>query len=150
VSWAALALAFGRADESMAYGVVPFIVLVAGFELVFALHVGVERIGRYLTVFYEASPGMPKWETAIAAFGRTAVGGRVQPHVLLASEFIIATGLNLFFTVQPDMSALTQNIAIAVLHVAFIARIVQATRQVRRQRDTDGAAFRAIAKDLGT
>jgi hypothetical protein len=156
VSWAALALAFRHAHESMVYGLLPLVVLVAGFELVFALHVGVERIGRYLTAFYEASPGMPKWETAIAAFGRSAGGGRAQPHVLLAIEFTVATGLNLLFlflaflAAQPDTSALTQGSAIAVLHAVFIARIVQAVRQAGRQRDADGAAFGAIAKDIST
>jgi len=149
VSWGVLVLAFRHADESMMYGLLPLVVLVAGFELVFALHVGVERIGRYLTVFYEASPGMPKWETAIAAFGRSAVEGRAQPHVLLASEFMIATGLNLILAVQSDAS-LAQGIAIAVVHLAFIARIVQAVRQAGRQRDVDTAAFRAIAQDLRT
>src|SRR5579863_2237213 len=81
VSWGVLALVVRHSDESMVYGLVPLVVLATGFELGFALHVGVERIGRYLTVFYEAAPGMPKWETAIATFGRTAAGTRTQPHV---------------------------------------------------------------------
>jgi hypothetical protein len=150
VSWGALALVVRHSDESMAYGLVPLVVLVTGFELVFSLHVGVERIGRYLTVFYEASPGMPKWETAIAAFGRTVVRGQTQPHVLLASEFIVTTGINLVLAVEFDRSVLAQDIAMAVFHVAFIGRVVRAVRQSSRQRETDAAALRAIAQDLGT
>jgi hypothetical protein len=149
VSWGVLALVVRHSDASMAYGLVPLVVLAAGFELVLALHVGVERIGRYLAVFYEASPGMPKWETAIAAFGRTAARTRTQPHVLLASEFIVSTGINLVFAVEFDLSVLAQDLAMAVFHVAFIARVVQAARQASHQREADAAAFRAIAKDLG-
>jgi hypothetical protein len=149
VSWAALVLALRQSRESVVDGLVPLVVLVVGFELVFGLHVGVERIGRYLTVFYEAAPGMPKWETAIAAFGRSAVRSRTQPHVLLATEFIVSTGLNLVFAGWPDMTALAQSIAMAVFHVTFIARVVQAARQANRQRDADTEAFRAVAHDLG-
>ena len=38
-------------------------VLAAGFEAIHALHVGVERIGRYLQVYYEAGIDGPQWET---------------------------------------------------------------------------------------
>jgi hypothetical protein len=133
----------------MAFGLVPLVVLVAGFELVFALHVGVERIGRYVAVFYEAAPEMPKWETAIAAFGRSAARQTTQTHVLLATEFILATGINLLFAIQPHGYALPESLAMAVFHAAFIARVAQAVRQAARQREMDAAAFRAIAQDLG-
>jgi hypothetical protein len=152
VSWGALALVLRPSDESiesMAYGLVPLVVLVVGFELVFGLHVGVERIGRYLTVFYETSPGMPKWETAIAAFGRSAARRRPQTHVLLAGEFIVATGLNLVFAVEANFPALVQGVVMAVLHATFIGRVVQAARQANRQRNADTAEFRTIAQDIG-
>ena len=148
VSWGVLALVVRHSTESMAYGLVPLVVLAVGFELVFALHVSVERIGQYLTVFHEASPGMPKWETAIAAFGRTAARTRTQPHVLLANEFIVVTGINLVLAVEFEISDLAPDIAIAVFHVAFIVRVVQAVRQARHQREADAAAFQAIAQDL--
>ena len=149
VSWGVLALGLRQSDESMAFGLVPLVVLVAGFELVFALHVGVERIGRYVAVFYEAAPEMPKWETAIAAFGRSAARQTTQTHVLLATEFILATGINLLFAIQPHGYALPESLAMAVFHAAFIARVAQAVRQAARQREMDAAAFRAIAQDLG-
>jgi|SRR5579864_181861 len=148
VSWGALTLALRHWDEPMAYGLVPLVVLVTGFESVFALHVGVERIGRYLLVFYEASPGMPKWETAIAAFGRTAGRRRTRPHVLMASEFIVATGLNLLFAVHLAWSAPAEDMAMAAFHVTFVARVVQALRHASRQREVDAEAFLAIANDL--
>jgi hypothetical protein len=53
--------------------------LAAGFEAVFALHVGVERIGRYLQVFHEDAGGPPAWERHAMAFGPPSAGGRVDP-----------------------------------------------------------------------
>ena len=51
---------------------VPLLILVAGFEAIFALHVNVERIGRYLQVFHEDDDG---WEQVAMQFGRFP-GGR--------------------------------------------------------------------------
>jgi len=152
VSWAALALVLHHWDESMVCGLIPLVVLIVGFELMFALHVSVERIGRYVAVFYEGPPQAPKWETAIAAFGRSAAARATQTHVLLAGEFIVATGLNLVVlvvAVQPDPYVSSLSIAMAVIHGAFIARVAQARRQAARQREADTAVFRAIAQDLG-
>ncbi len=152
VSWGTLALVLYRWDEPMVCGLIPLVVLIVGFELAFALHVGVERIGRYVAVFYEGSPQAPKWETAIAAFGRSAAAKATQTHVLLAGEFIVAAGFNLVVlvvAVQPNPYVSSLSIAMAVIHGAFIARVVLALRQAARQREADAAAFRAIARDLG-
>ena len=35
------------------YGLVPLLVLAAGFEAIAALHLNVERVGRYIQVFFE-------------------------------------------------------------------------------------------------
>jgi hypothetical protein len=156
VSWGGLALVVRHSSESLLDGLVPLVVLAAGFELALALHVGVERIGRYLAVFYEAAPGLPKWETAIAAFGRRTVRARTPPPALMANEFIfivfiVAAGINLalVLAVTFDRAVLAQDVALAVLHATFVARVFQAVRQAGRQREADEAAFRAIAQDLG-
>ena len=94
---------------------------------------------------------MPKWETAIAAFGRSPVAKATRTHVLLAGEFIVAAGLNLVvlvLAVQPDAYVSAPNIAMAAIHAAFIARVVLALRQAARQREADTEVFRAIAGDL--
>src|SRR5512138_2407426 len=44
-------------------GVFSLAILAAGFEAIYALHAGVERIGRYLQVFYETGQDGPQWET---------------------------------------------------------------------------------------
>ena len=46
------------------------LVLVATFEVVFALHTAVERVGRYIQVFHEgdAAPGTPHaWQASVMA-----------------------------------------------------------------------------------
>ena len=53
----------------------PLLVLAGVFEAVFALHTGVERIGRYIQVFFEA-PGERAWEHTAMAFGRAFPGSR--------------------------------------------------------------------------
>src|SRR5882672_7295482 len=61
IAWAFLASAtLGRGTMTALF---PLAVLVGGFEAVHALHVGVERVGRYLQVYYEDSSNSPRWET---------------------------------------------------------------------------------------
>ena len=49
--------------------ILPLLVLAATFEVVFSLHVSVERIGRYLQVFHE-----DRWEHTAMSFSAAAVG----------------------------------------------------------------------------
>src|SRR5262245_55951430 len=68
-------------------------VLAAGFEAILALHIGVERIGRYLQVFYEEAVTAsgeqgPRWETTAMAGGPALPGGGTDP--LFAALFSAA------------------------------------------------------------
>ena len=47
--------------------ILPLLFLATAFEIVFALHTGVERIGRYIQVFFEDGSG---WEHTAMTFGR--------------------------------------------------------------------------------
>ena len=51
--WAALTIGAAAVITVALSTLIPLLVLVAAFESVFALHVNVERIGRYLQVFHE-------------------------------------------------------------------------------------------------
>ena len=51
--WAALTVAAIALIPLPVIALLPLVVLAAGFEGVYSLHVGVERIGRYVQVFYE-------------------------------------------------------------------------------------------------
>ena len=55
VSWAASAIATAALAPAPGSTLLPLLVLASVFEAIFALHVGVERIGRYLQVFHEAA-----------------------------------------------------------------------------------------------
>src|SRR5262245_11187992 len=58
-------------------------VLVAGFEGINALHVGAERIGRYLQVFYEETAADTtadaRWETTAMAASPGLPGAGIDP-----------------------------------------------------------------------
>lgn len=146
VAWAALALGWSSIP---AFGLFPLLVLVAGFEVVFATHVGVERIGRYLQVHYEAADGLPAWEhRAMEIGGRAGAGSGIDP--LFSSVFIIATLLNLIPVglMSADEGPLLAGrvpleLAIfGMLHLVFIARVFQARRFAAGQRARDLELFK--------
>src|SRR5438045_4892008 len=57
VAWGALAIGVWAAQAEGALTMVPFLALAATFEISFFIHTGVERIGRYLQVYYEHEDG---------------------------------------------------------------------------------------------
>src|SRR4051812_48252260 len=54
-AWGAIAVATAAVASSPVATLLPLVVLAAVFEAIFALHIGVERIGRYLQVFHETT-----------------------------------------------------------------------------------------------
>jgi hypothetical protein len=78
LGWAALAGTLTLLGGSPVASLFSLGVLAAGFEAIHALHAGVERIGRYLQVFYEAETTGPKWETTAMAVGPALPGGGVR------------------------------------------------------------------------
>src|SRR5712671_3249262 len=73
-AWAAVTIATAALASTPLAALLPLLLLASVFEAIFALHVGVERIGRYIQVFHEngsggsggsdtvAGPGGPGWE----------------------------------------------------------------------------------------
>ncbi len=62
----------GSADYARQQGgaiVVPLLILATTFELNFFVHTGVERIGRYIQVFFEEASGSIGWETTAMNYG---------------------------------------------------------------------------------
>lgn len=142
--WAALALWAATGAGIPAATLVPLVVLYAGFEAVAALHLGVERIGRYLQVEYEqtgASAGRaPRWETTAMAFGRTRASVAVDP--LFSVAFLSALVLNLL----PALGATPQEIlALGAAHALVAIRMLRVRHHAARQRDDDLARFRELA-----
>lgn len=129
---------------------ISLLVLVAGFEAVHALHIGAERIGRYLRVRYESEIGRqdgPAWETTIAAFGPGRLGLGRPAGAQFALLFSLAVAANLLVRA---LGALPIEVgALAVIHGIVILRILVATRASGRQRTDDEARFREILNAPG-
>jgi hypothetical protein len=147
VAWAAVLVAVLTWLASPIASVVPLLVLVATFEVLRALHLAVERIGRYIQVFFEEiarSPGPvtpPAWEHTAMAFGPNLPGAGVHPYFL--PVFFLATIVNFLAVIFPG-PILVELTTLAVPHVAFIVWLVYCDRGMRKQRATDLARFREL------
>lgn len=139
-TWGGLTVATSALVGTPVATLIPLLVLAAGFEAIFALHVGVERIGRYLQVEYEGLEGGPAWEHAAMRFGATQgpPAGRVDP--LFSAAFAFAAVLNLVPVVLMTVGVpggLIELAAFGLIHAAFIARVLSARSFARTQRALD-------------
>ena len=125
---------------------VSLVSLAAGFEGIYALHIGVERIGRYLQVFYEEAATLPAWERTAMAYGREPSGDGVDP--LFSKVFAAAALLNFvaILTTRPVGFVVVGVVA----HVLFAARILQAKRYAAGQRARDLERFRRLKEKVVT
>jgi hypothetical protein len=142
-SWAALTVTAGALADLPIATLLPLLVLALTFEIVFALHTGVERVGRYLQVFFEDEVTDRGWEHQAMAFGRQYPGGGPDP--LFAAFFWLAVVLNLI----PAAIAAPLPIEWAVVgtaHGLVAARIFVARRRARVQRALDLERFTALKR----
>jgi hypothetical protein len=127
------------------YSLVPLVVLAAGFEIVFGLHVGVERVGRYLQARYEPADGsLPQWEhEAMASAAVPELRSGVDPlaawlfmsaAVLDFAPFVaMGTGIGLGLT-----AGLTGQLLVSLaFHAGFVVRLMRARRFAAAQRADD-------------
>jgi hypothetical protein len=126
--------------------IIPLLVLAATFEAVRVLHQGVERIGRYLQVFYEdaaAGPTLttPAWESTAMQFGPSVPGA--GGHPLFLPFFVMATAANALAVVLPG-PILVEAITLGVPHLALIVWMLHCDRGMRRQRASDLARYRQM------
>jgi hypothetical protein len=154
VAWAATTIATAALASTPLATLLPLLVLGSVFEAVFALHIGVERIGRYLQVFYEtdpptppaqpASPAQPArsgWEHAAMAFGRPA--GAATVDALFTVPFLLASLCNVAPALIVD-PARVELIFIGGAHALFVLRLVVARQAAGRQRAIDLARFQEM------
>jgi hypothetical protein len=142
-AWAALAVVTFALAPFPAAVVLPLLVVAAAFEIVFALHTGVERIGRYLQVFHEDATG---WEHVAMAYGSRFPGGG---DALFSNFFRIAAILN-FLPAAFSRPLPVEWIVVGAIHALFIVRIEAARRQAARQRAIDLDRFRELKREAGT
>jgi hypothetical protein len=150
-SWAAILVATIIWLGNPIAAVVPLLMLVATFEVVRSLHLGVERIGRYIQVFFEedatgrAVATGPAWEHTAMVFGPSLPGAGTHPFFL--PLFMLATMANFLAVLLP--SPLQVEIAtLAVPHLAFVVWMFYGDRAMRKQRTTELTRYRALKASL--
>ena len=143
LGWAGTAVAAAAVITVPVSTLVPLLVLAAGFEAVFALHVTVERIGRYLQVFHETDGG---WESTAMRFGERFP--RSGPDPLFARIFLLATSVN-FLPAALGFESVPELVLLAIPHFIFINRIRLARAFSTGQRAGDLERFTALAREIG-
>jgi hypothetical protein len=161
-TWAAATIATTALASTPIATLLPLLVLASVFEAIFALHVGVERIGRYIQVFHEtdAASGSAKaggsdgiagpdgtgwsgWEHTAMAFGRPAgapaIDALFSVPCLLAALFNIAPAMIL----NPLRSEL---IFVGGAHALFVLRVVVARVAAAKQRKIDLERFQQLKR----
>ena len=135
--WGGTAIATTAAVALPIAALLPLIVLAAGFEAIYALHVNVERIGRYIQVFHEPEGG---WEHVAMAFGQRFPGK--GPDALFSALFLIATAIN-YLPVALGGAA-PELIVAGMLHLLLALHIGTARSRASRQRQQDLERFQAL------
>jgi len=139
IGWAATAVAATAAIGVAVSTVLPLLVLVAGFEAIFALHVNVERIGRYLQVFHEPDGG---WEHVAMTYGQRFPASGPDP--LSSRLFVLATSAN--FLPAALGGEVPEVVVLAILHLLFVNRIRLARMFAARQRGEDLERFQSLKR----
>ena len=122
----------------------PLLVLATTFEIVFALHTGVERIGRYIQVFYEEPGGRAGWEHRIMAFGRPGTR-RLSTDPLFVRSFLLGIVLNFVAAIATGPVAVEWAV-LGIAHALLAVRILAARREAGGQRAADLERFKEIKK----
>jgi hypothetical protein len=142
-AWAALLVTTAAVAAPPAAMLIPLLVLASTFEAVHGLHIGVERIGRYIQVFHE--DGAPAWETVAMAFGRPAAS--VRTDALFSLPFGLAAAINVVpgVLVGPTRE---EFIFVAGAHALFLLRIAVARAGAGRQRAIDLERFQTMKREM--
>ncbi len=144
--WGGLAIATTTLVPLPEATLLPLLVLAGVFEAIFALHTGVERIGRYIQVFHEHDATAARWEHTAMAIGTTAPWGPGSP--LFGRFFALATVVNFVPAVLAGALPIEWT-SIGVAHVALVLRVALAERHSARQRALDLDRFQQLQRANG-
>ena len=144
-TWCALAVVISVLATPPVTTLFPLLLLAAVFEVVFALHTAVERVGRYVQVFFESSSDAAAWEHVAMAYGRSFRGGGID--ALFSPLFATATLFNFIPVLVTGPPAIDWAL-VGVVHVLFVARVWVARSQASRQRKIDLERFEKLEADL--
>ena len=143
VAWAALAVATAALASTPVATLLPLLVLGSVFEAVFALHVGVERVGRYLQVFHETDAAA-SWEQAAMAFGRPK--GAASSDALFALPFLLAAVFNVAPLLVADPTR-AELVFVGGAHALFVLRLAVARDTAVKQRAIDLERFKQLKRE---
>lgn len=146
LGWALISLSVAAWGTDPIEVAIPLVVLVGTFEIVFAMHTGVERVGRYIQVFFEADSEIARWEHTAMAFGRQFGGGGMD--ALFSPVFLMATLFNLIPAVLMEASAQEWAI-VGLLHALVAWRVRSARGQAATQRAVDLERFTTLRAERG-
>jgi hypothetical protein len=135
--WAATAVATAAVITVALSTLVPLLVLAAGFEAVLALHLNVERIGRYLQIFHEETGG---WEHVVREFGRRFPKPSGDP--LFSRMFTLAISAN--FLPAALGGTPTELAVVGALHLLMAYRVFMGRRRAVVQPAQDLERFRTL------
>jgi hypothetical protein len=138
-AWGALTIATAALATLPVATLLPLLILATAFEVVFSLHTGVERVGRYIQVFFEEEDARG-WEHVAMAYGGTFGGGG---DAMFANFFLIAGILNFIPAFFANPMPIEWG-GVGSIHLFFIARVVLARRHAARQRKIDLDRFRQL------
>ncbi|HEX4346918.1 MAG TPA: hypothetical protein VHZ73_05060 [Vicinamibacterales bacterium] len=142
--WAGLAVATAALAALPVATLLPLLILAAAFEAVLAIHTGVERIGRYIQVFFEDSAGDPGWEHRVMVYGRMFPGAGSDP--VFTAYFLTATVFN-FVPVLLAGAVPIEYGVVGAIHALFIVRLLLSKNHAAHQRDGDLERFQKIRSD---
>jgi hypothetical protein len=145
VAWAVTSAALIDVSPLPIATVFPLAILVAGFEATYSLHTGVERLGRYIQVFFEETEHPEwdgaTWETTAMAGGPAMPRGGVDP--LFTPLFCAAVAANLVGALVSDPpSPVAATLSLA--HGAVVVRMLRARQLAGTQRRRDLDHFRGL------
>jgi hypothetical protein len=160
-AWVAATIATAALASTPIATLLPLLLLASIFESVFALHVGVERIGRYIQVFHETvgsseaggsggpdrsggSDALPGWEHAAMAFGRPA--GTPATDALFTVPFLLAAAFNAAPALMLNPLR-TEVVFVGGAHALFVLRLVVARQAAGKQRAIDLDRFRQLQRE---
>jgi hypothetical protein len=142
VAWGAMTLATTALASTPLATLLPLLVLAALFEAIYALHVGVERIGRYIQVFHEPENDRG-WEHVAMAFGRPK--GSAAVDALFSMSFVLATAFNAApaLLLHPTIEEI---VFVGGAHALFVLRLFIARQTAGRQRAIDLERFTQLKR----
>jgi hypothetical protein len=145
-AWTAATIATTSLASTPLATLLPLLLLASVFEAIFALHIGVERIGRYIQVFYEEDTGdegqsQRRWEHAAMGFGRP--GGAPALDALFTVPFLLAAAFNIApaMLLNPIQAEL---IFVGGAHALFLLRVAVARQAAAKQRGIDLERFKQL------